>query len=278
MCSSPQTTRSSTTRKRPASGAVRGLARLFKGYGNGNSDQLARSRVYLIVNEVGTLEALAGRKGHTLVAELLKAYMGQSIGFSNAQKATTTHIPADSYRLCLGIGAQPENADFFLSREKDGLPQRFLWLPTVDPYAPEPCDDGDEQSVAPVRVTVPGFSTLLDGGEYLVDVPPSVKAVIRAHRHQVRIGSDDVDPLDGHVMLTRLKVAFGLALLEGRRDIDEDDWRIAGQLLDVSRRVRRDTKATIDQHHRRKNTARAQGEVSSVAVYDSHRRDLGRWR
>ena len=192
--------------------------------------------------------------------------MGQSIGFSNAQKATTTHIPADSYRLCLGIGAQPENADFFLSREKDGLPQRFLWLPTVDPYAPEPCDDGDEQSAAPVRVTVPGFSTLLDGGEYLVDVPPSVKAVIRAHRHHVRIGSDDVDPLDGHVMLTRLKVAFGLALLEGRRDIDEDDWRIAGQLLDVSRRVRRDTKATIDEHHRRKNTARAHGEADRVAI------------
>ena len=38
--------------------------------------------------------------------------------------------------MCLGVGAQPENADFFLSREKDGFPQRFLWLPTVDPHAP----------------------------------------------------------------------------------------------------------------------------------------------
>ena len=44
--------------------------------------------------------------------------MGQSLGFSNAQKATTTFIPAHSYRLCLGIGAQPENAGFFLTARR----------------------------------------------------------------------------------------------------------------------------------------------------------------
>ena len=99
----------------PGIGSGEGLARLFKGYGD-NADG-ATDRVHLEVNEVGTLEGLADRKGGTLVGELLKGFMGQALGFSNAQRATTTYIHAQTYRLCLGVGAQPENAGFFLDRE-----------------------------------------------------------------------------------------------------------------------------------------------------------------
>ena len=214
-----------------------------------------------MVNEVGTLEALADRKGHTLVGELLKAYMGQSIGFSNAQKATTTYIPAALLPAVPGHRGAARERRLLPDREKDGLPQRFLWLPIVDPLRPRLATTDDEQSVAPLRVTVPDFPTLIDGGEYLIGVPAECQGRDPALPPEGGASAPtDVDPLDGHLMLTRLKVAFGLALLEGRRDIDEDDWRIAGQLIDVSRRVRRDTKATIDEHHRRKNTARAHGE------------------
>ena len=52
---------------------------------------------------------------------------------------------------------------------------------------------------------------------------------ILAHRQQVLIGSEDVDPLDGHLMLTRFKVAFApRAAATGRKDINEDDWKIGG--------------------------------------------------
>ena len=111
----------------------------------------------MLINEVNRLKALADRKGYTAVSELLQAYMGQPLGFSNSQKATTTFIPRHSYRLCLGISAQPENADFFLSREKDGFPQRFLWLPTLDPHCPPPPDEDDEQTIAALEVTIPAF-------------------------------------------------------------------------------------------------------------------------
>jgi hypothetical protein len=39
-------------------------------------------------------------------------------------------------------------------------------------------------------------------------------------------------------MLIRLKLAGLLAVLEGRRDVDLDDWALAGRIVDVSRHER----------------------------------------
>lgn len=243
-------------------GSGEGLARIFRGYG---SDDSPPPHVNLEVNEVGTLDALANRKGSTLIGELLKAYMGQALGFTNAQRSTTTFVLAHSYRLCLSIGAQPENAEFFLSREKDGLPQRFLFLPTVDPYAPPP---DDSEPMQPARVVVPMFPAIITGTPYEIGVPSSVRAIIRTHRHRVLTGAPDVDPLDGHLMLTQLKVSFALALLESRRDISEDDWRIAGHLIEVSNRTRADMRATLADSSKRANIARAHAQADRQQVID----------
>jgi len=241
--------------ERPSIGTGEGLARLFKG----SKNQPGMMRAHLTVPEVSTLAALAGRQGATLAGELLKAYMGQPLGFHNAQKETTTAVPAHSYRLCLGISSQPENCDFFLDREKDGFPQRFLWVPTIDPYAPA----DRPEPVTPVDVIVPDFGC---DEEYLVSVPESVTDEILAHRHLVLTGSTDIDPLDGHLMLTRLKVAFGLALLEGRRDIDEFDWKIGGELLAVSKRARDDVRFVLDDRRRNANVAKAHNQADREAI------------
>jgi hypothetical protein len=245
----------------PGIGSGEGLARLFKGYGNGEG---ARTTVHLEVNEVGTLEALADRRGQTLIYELIKAYMGQQLGFSNAQRATTTFVAENTYRLCLSVGAQPKNAQFFLHREKDGFPQRFLWVPTIDPDAPRP-SKGPVEPVEPMRVAIPTFPTL-GSLSRLIRVPDSVGYEIREFRWLVNIGSKDVDPLDGHLMLTRLKVAFGLALLESRRDISEDDWRIAGQLIEVSNQVRASVQVVVEESRRQENTARAHAQADREEV------------
>jgi hypothetical protein len=110
-------------------GSGEGLARVFAGRG----DQPGFNRAYLVMHDVAVLEALADRKGQTLVAQLLAAWMGQPLGFANNSKDTTTAVDAHSYRLCLSVGVQPDNARFFLANEACGLPQRFLWMPTSDP-------------------------------------------------------------------------------------------------------------------------------------------------
>ena len=184
--------------------------------------------------------------------------MGQPLGF---QRAEGDHHrgPGPLVSPLLGDQFQPENCDFFLDREKDGFPQRFLWVPTIDPYAPA----DRPEPVTPVDVIVPDFGC---DEEYLVSVPESVTDEILAHRHLVLTGSTDIDPLDGHLMLTRLKVAFGLALLEGRRDIDEFDWKIGGELLAVSKRARDDVRFVLDDRRRNANVAKAHNQADREAI------------
>lgn len=238
--------------ERPSIGSGEGLARLFAG----SKDQIPLTRAHLIVPEVKTLEALMGRQGSTLVGELLKGYMGEALGFNNAQKDTTTAIKPQSYRLCLGVGVQPENAGFFLSREKDGFPQRFLWLETVDPFAPEQRPEPVDQ----LDIEVPAFNPNCDDW-HVVQIPDSARDEIDAHRHRVLIGDPDVNPLDGHLMLTRLKVAFSLAVLHKHSAIGQDHWKLAGELIGVSVRVREQMRAVVDDARRRQNRAKAHDQA-----------------
>ncbi|MGX6511279.1 hypothetical protein [Rhodococcus sp. SJ-2] len=240
---------------RPNAGSGEGLARLFKGRGK---DEPGITRAHLIVPEVGTLAALAGRQGGTLPSELLKAYMGEPLGFTNSSRETTTAIEAHAYRLCLGVGVQPENAGFFLEREKDGFPQRFQWVSTIDPYAPEERPD----PVDPIDIKVPDFGR----DRYVVPIPDEARQEIDEHRRLVLIGSQDVDPLDGHLMLTRLKIAFALAVLSQRKEIDESDWKLAGELTDMSQRVRSDIKLLLAEKHRRENAAKAHDQADREEI------------
>ena len=240
-------------------GSGEGLARAFAG----SKDVAPVTRAHLQVPDVATLEALAGRKGQTLVSQLLAAWMGQPIGFNNAQKDTTTAIGAHSYRLCLSVGVQPENAGFFLSREKDGFPQRFLWLPTNDPYAPEP--EINPKPVAPMTVELPDFLT--DGDiRFVLDIPTGVADEIRYHRWQVLTGVEDVDPLDSHIKLTQLKTAAAIAILHGNTKVTDDAWKIAGQLIEVSTQVREGLRAAVADRSRRDNVARALDQADREAI------------
>jgi hypothetical protein len=246
-------------------GTGEGLAKALRATGD---DDSVPTRINLEVPEIGTLGAIAARQGATVIGELLKAYMGQALGFTNARRETTSFVPAHAYRLCLGVGAQPENADVFMSREKDGLPQRFLWLPTVDRFAPPPTDEqGDPVHAA--RLVIPTtFPSVIPGTPYFVRTPASARRAIRQHRHLVVVGDTQVDPLDGHLMLTRLKVGFGLALLEGRNHITDDDWRIAGQLIDISNRVRARLFATLADSRKKANAARASEQADRQLIID----------
>jgi hypothetical protein len=252
---------------RPNIGSGEGLARLFKGR---SEDEPVIRRAHLIVPEVGTLSALAGRQGATLSAELLKAFSGEPLGFTNAHKDTDTAIPAHSYRLCLGVGVQPENAGFFLNRTKDGFPQRFVWMPSSDPDAPAVRPD----LVEPIDIKVPRF----DCERHIVAVPSQVAEEIDYHRVRVLVDAGDVDPLDGHLMLTRLKVGFALAVLAGRTDVDIDDWKLAGDVIDVSTRVRTGIQTALDERGRRDNRSKAleaadrDAIVAAQLTEDSQRR------
>lgn len=224
------------------------------------------TRAHLQVPDVATLEALAGRKGQTLVSQLLAAWMGQPIGFHNNQKKTCTEVDAHGYRLCLSVGVQPENAGFFLSRENHGFPQRFLWLPTDDPYAPQDRPD----RVPAINIEVPDFPR---AARTEMPIPPEVADEIWRHRWQVLTGADDVDPLDAHIKLTQLKVAASVAILHGHTQVTADAWKIASQLIDVSASVRAGLHTAVEAQRRRENTARALDQADRQAIVEARLTD-----
>ncbi|MGO2111929.1 MAG: hypothetical protein ACTH31_09970 [Pseudoclavibacter sp.] len=178
-------------------------------------------------SEVDQLAALGGRQGATLMPQLRSAWSGETLGASYADQAKAVIIPAHEYRIGLILGVQPRRAGALLDESDGGTPQRFLWLQAADPHA----RDGDSwpQPHLVPRVEWPALSAYMQ-------VPANVTKEIRANRIRVLNGSGET--LNGHLMLTRLKVAAGLAILNGRTDIELDDWDLAGMVIDHSNSTR----------------------------------------
>jgi hypothetical protein len=157
------------------------------------------------------------------------------------------------------VGVQPLRSHALLAGADGGLPQRFVWLSTGDPDAP------DERPPDPGCWEVPstgwqrghsGHLRLVAGHGDLA-VPASARDMIDTHRLAVLRGDHRVDPLDGHALLCRLKVAVALMALDARTEIEEADWHLAGHVMDVSAVTREQCRRALTEHHRIQNTARA---------------------
>lgn len=249
----------------PQIGSGEGIARVFAGHGKGENAVPGALSAQFVVPEVTTLAALFGRSGTTTEGELLKGYMGQPLGFTNAHADTTTAVAALSYRMTVSAGVQPENVDFFSSREKNGFAQRWWFVPTTDPGAPDERPDEPE----PWTLTIPDFLANDGAGNFhIVAVPESVRAEIDQQRLLVLRGDPSVDPLHSHRSLTRLKVAFGLAVLAGRPGIDTDDWRLAGVLMDLSDETFDGMRQVLADRRRRENQLRAEDIAERQAIVE----------
>ncbi|PND58137.1 hypothetical protein CRM90_09125 [Mycobacterium sp. ENV421] len=186
--------------------------------------------------DIATMAALFSRQGATLEAELLKAYMGEELGFANADPDRRVILPMHSYRLCLSAGVQPENGAVLLNdqAQRDGVPQRFLWAP-VRPGLPR----DEAGAVNPMTVRVPDF-----GIDPMVDQRPLVPMDVASSIAQQIIDADavkDLDPfgrsadqLAGHRLLAQLKLAAALAVLHSKTGVDTEAWQIAERMMAVS--------------------------------------------
>lgn len=236
-----------------------------------------RTRVLFAVDEVESLTAQAGRSGSTLFPTLRSAWAGESLGFANRDKTKAIPVEAHRYRLLMVVGVQPTKAQPILKDADGGTPQRFLWMPTSDPDAPE------VEPAKPTSITVGpwphvtrGFTVSspetaevalvtipATGKEFVeLEIPECVKEEVRSQRRRVLRGHRDANPLDGHAQMTRLKVAVGLMVLNGRYDkVSDSDWELAGVVMDVSNRTRREVEQAIAAEAHQSNLARGRAEA-----------------
>jgi Bifunctional DNA primase/polymerase, N-terminal len=184
---------------------------------------IADPRRLFFVDEVGQLGAVKdGRSGSTLGPVLRSMLTGGMLGTENADVARRRHVPAGAYRAALVVGVQPDASDVLLNDYdvRVGTPQRLTWTLTADPtlYALT----GAVEWPGPLEWRAPTWPTT-------VEYPEHVKAEIRRvarEKHNPDAGAGD--ELDGHAMLTRLKVAALLAALHGEAEITDLWWRLAG--------------------------------------------------
>jgi hypothetical protein len=203
----------------------------------------------LRVSEVDTWAAVADRRGATLQGVLRSGFMGQRLGFG--YRSSMHALPAHSYRLCLVVGVQPGHSEVLLGPEAitGGTAGRFLWVPSQSTdllrYTTEPPEY--------LAVRLPYFP------DDRVEVPvcSAAEEAVRELAFQITTGEKEVDPIDGYGLLIREKVAFGLSLLDGRAEVGEEDWRLAGHVLAMSKATRDHTRRVLHEKLQERATTRA---------------------
>jgi hypothetical protein len=188
------------------------------------------------VPEISTLGGMADMTGSQLNGEMCKGFFGETLGGFYVDTAKRVPVPEGQYAMGFIMGVQPKKADILLGSEDGGTPQRVLWLSVSNngitrerPADPEPFVWQHPTIYAGANETM------------LVDVCPEVVAEVwEAHyqRASTSVDGDIASDLDGHIFLTRMKVAATFGLAEGRISVSKDDWRLAGIVMEHSLRVR----------------------------------------
>lgn len=248
-------------------GSGQGLAHSFMapaGRGEAGPTQV-RTRAVLSAGEIDTLASHAAMKGATLLSELRKLWMGQAFGHQYADATRRVPVSAHSYRACLVAGVQPERSSVLLSDGDGGTPQRFLWLPA---------EDGDAPDVAPPEpepwLWTPPLGAI--GSTLDVEVCAVARTAIDADRLARLRGQGD--GMDAHALLGRLKVGAALGVLAGRHSVTEEDWVLAGALMELSDATRARCAAALAEQAKAKNEAQARAEADRGDY--QHRRAIER--
>lgn len=235
--------------------------------------------------EIDTIAAHASTAGATLMATLRKVYSGSALGARYADKQKRRPVRAHAYRAALVAGVQPARSGVLLSDADGGTPQRWLWLPTNDPGAL----DHDDLTAEPFAA---GHNGLWQRYEYLdaygemddeepvrqrarveIKVCDSARTAIIEHR-RARLAAPltgGEDDMNGHALLTRLKVAALLGIFDGgRAEVSEEDWALSAVVMAVSDATREVCAQAIADNLRRVNVAKAKQEIERAEVTATH--------
>jgi hypothetical protein len=244
-------------------GTGEGLAAMFVRWDAKAKEMLQYNEAALVfVGEVDTLGAISGRQGSTILPMLRQGAMGQTLGFSNAHDDTTRIVQSHKYRLCLVAGMQPSRSGVLLNDRNGGTPQRFIYMPTVDPQTPDHEPDEPPRWSWERPSWPPPLRSAFD--PITLSLPAHVKETIRSGRRAGARG--ETPPVDSHSMLTREKVAAGLAILDGRTVVTDDDWALSGVIMTVSDRTRAMCAQALKAEAQKENLGKALAEAERAVV------------
>ncbi len=213
--------------------------------------------VMFVADEGDSLFAVASRSGATLPALLRSGFSGKQLGFS--YRGNDRHLDAHSYRLTLVVNVQPARAGVLLDDQTGGLLQRFMWFPATDQRV-------DSQNPSwPGPLSLPPNDTWL----YPRQLKIPYNAIELIKDGAVARNRGEPNPLDGHLLFAREKLAFALAVLDGRDTMTTDDWRLAGIAARVSDHTRQWCAEELDRA--RADDATKEGKTLGVKRFAADR-------
>lgn len=226
--------------------------------------------VLFLADEVDTFAALKSRSGATLSTVIRSAFMGEQLGFST-KTSNHDHLDAHSYRMAAILSVQPARAATLVEDSDGGTPQRIMWFPTRDLRVPR---RPAKQCQFQPTLELPNAIEM--GSRREIQIPDVAADEIIEHAYLVNQGN--VNELDGHALFCREKFAFALAVMDGRMEMTEDDWRLSGIAADVSTMTRSWMLAELEKADAEQNAkdGRALGRKSSAASAEKLHQDQAR--
>jgi len=248
-------------------GSGEGIIHAFRKRTKDGDEWECRSVVFN-VQEIDLLTATATRSGATILPVLRSMWSGEQLGFQNADPTRRIQVPPHQYRASLLVGIQPLRAGSLLDDADGGTPQRFLFVPTDDPGAP------DQPPIKPEKIKwrKPSFDSLRDPftDTYDITLPEAVESLVRDQRlEMLRNQAEGSKNASGHDTLARIKYAAHFALLAGRTTVTDQDWELAGTLHKISVHTRENIQTQLRQQAQIKahKVAIARGaEASTVST------------
>lgn len=221
---------------------------------------LNRSVIFFF-DEVLFLIGKQRQNSSTLPSVLLSMWSGEMLGGALAGGHGKTVNPKE-YRACTVIHSQKENDPYRSDTSGySGETSRVLNVRSVNPNA-----RADQQKVSgqfpPRLVEIPRF-----GGEG-TQMPPQFRALPEmeaAQEEQDLLASEGLhDKTRSHEILQRAKVACVLAALDGRTELEIEDWHLALHLIEHSRTV--DSEIRAAQRIAVRSEAGKSGEILGIRM------------
>lgn len=222
--------------------------------------------VFSRINEINSIQPDSKNKSMSITPYFRKSWSGQLLSFQYATAEKQVKIPRHSYRHSFLVGVQPSESGWLFGEAGGGTPQRFTWFGGLDKRI-------RANNLPPEIKSLDYFvnwSKIANTTEYIT-YPDSVVDEIRnraAEKNDLENrNEEDFNPLDSHIGLMKLKVAALLAVMDCRKDVNEDDWRLAEIVIRVSRFHRTRTLFLLDEHI--KNEAERKGKELGATKYAS---------
>jgi hypothetical protein len=201
-------------------------------------------------DEVGRLFKLGNRDQGSTVFEYVKQGLSGGPMGRYLAKGGGTFLDGDSYRFGFVTNAQPARCGVLLNPDEveGGFPGRMLWLESRDPRA---VSEHEDAPIMPCGIPSIEWTS--------VNVIVALPQMDNAHRESAaQYHLDQRDPIDGHIALLRAKVAVALMRLNGRSELNDEDWELSGVVMEESIRVRTWVQQVLAS--RRKDEDKVRGE------------------